>query len=967
MPYSTDFRADGAPWRQVKMSLPSRSMGPTRIFLDDSSPAIPSAVDYLLTRYTTGSGSIDLQQVVIVVPAARAARRLREQFVTEAETRQTEFWAPQIITVRRLPELLYEPRLQLASTMVQNVAWADALKTVDSFIVRRIIPHAPTKDDLPWRDADWLDYGSLLCSQYRSLAAEGLTFSDVAYHTSRMAIGEESKRWDALATVQQRYLAQLDAAELWDRQTARVVAVRNQEIGTDSDIVLLGAVDLNRIVRDMLHQVPSRVTTLVHAPTAWKDRFDELGCLVPDAWEGTHLNIPDSAIVHVDGPEEQAIAVGEILHAYNASYNVDEITIGVPEPELIPFVQRELATRNTRTHWNGSQAIRESEPFLLLGAVARYLETASAEAVAALVRHPRIAEQVAGRIDQNRNWLIKLDKAYESHLPTRLFAESSDCQTSKILQQLSHLIPKICGELTDPEKRLPEWGSPIEDFLLSCYESVSFDRDTAIDNSNFETAASLQQSCADMSRMPFAMAPTVTAAEAIRYVLSDVEMQSTSSHPALDEIELLGWLDLPLDDAPATVITSFHEQFLPQSISSDLFLPNSLREQLGIGDNRQRYARDAYALCSILRSRKDLRLIVARRNAAGDPELPSRLLFAEDNETIVNRCLRFFGEGSRRETVFDRLLNGSADNAAFATSPGFAPPHPDSLVHPPIERLTPTAFRDYIACPYRFFLRHVLGIKTISEDLTQMDGRAFGNLAHEVLEVFGRNIALRDCSDAKIIFAYLREALDRQVVAQFGASPPPAVRIQVESLRMRLEVFARHQADRVKEGWRIQFVEEKVSVLLPEVEIPIRGIIDRIDVNDRGDWAVFDYKTGDGGGLPEAAHQTKRGGEWIDLQLPIYRNLAHRLAAQPQAPTFSGRIELGYVVLPSDLKKVGFARAGWTDADLQTADDRTVEIIQQIQSKVFWPPTAPPPKFSEWAAAICLDNVAERRANAPAV
>lgn len=953
-------------------------MSIARTLLDDRSPAIPSAVDYLIQRYTTESGSIDLRKVIVVVPAARAGRRLRELCVTTAEKHQAEFWAPEIVTVGRLPELLYQPKLRLASTIVQNVAWADALKTTDSFIVRRIIPNAPSAkdDDAPlWRDVDWLDYGTMLCSQYRSLAAESLTFSDVAQHTSRMAIGDESKRWDALATIQQRYLAQLDAAELWDRQTARVVAVRNKEINTDCDIVLLGAVDVNRVVRDMLHQVPDRVTALVHAPSEWANRFDELGCLVPSAWQDCPLRIPDSAIVHVDGPEEQATAVGEILRGYDGNYAADEITIGVPDAQIVPFIQRGLASREVPTHWSGGKGIRETEPYLLLSAVADYLESASARSVAALVRHPRVAEQVAGRIDQDRDWLIGLDQAYEKHLPTRLFIDSADSMTSEILQQFSHLLPKLCGDLNESEKRLPDWAGPIEDFLLSCYSSILFDRDGAIDRAIYESAVSLQQSISDMHTIPSAVAPTVTGAEAIRYVLSDVESQSSTSQPKPDEIELLGWLDLPLDDASVLIVTSFHERFVPQSITSDLFLPNTLREQLGIDDNRRRYARDAYALSSIIRSRGDVRLIVARRNVDGDPELPSRLLLAEDNETIVKRCLRFFGEESPPDPVFDKIMQESSKGSSQsdATEPaqtnpqptdqqtGFTPPHPDTLAHEPIERLTPTAFRNYIACPYRFFLRHVLGIETVSEDITQMDGRGFGNLAHNVLEAFGRQIGLRDCSDASVIYDYLSNELNQQATKQFGNSPPPAVRIQIESLRLRLEVFSRHQADRVAEGWRTAFVEEKVTIDFPNAAIPIRGMVDRIDVNENGDWAVFDYKTGDEGKNPEAAHRINRKTEWIDLQLPIYQHLAHHLIAQPDAPKFSGRMELGYILLPSDLKSVGFAKAEWTESDLQTADDRTLEIIQQIQAKIFWPPADPPPKYSDWASAICLDRVPENR------
>ena len=60
-------------------------------------------------------------------------------------------------------------------------------------------------------------------------------------------------------------------------------------------------------------------------------------------------------------------------------------------------------------------------------------------------------------------------------------------------------------------------------------------------------------------------------------------------------VEVLGWLELHLDDAPALVITGCNEGFLPTAVSSDPFLPEGLRRRLGLPDNARRYARDAYA------------------------------------------------------------------------------------------------------------------------------------------------------------------------------------------------------------------------------------------------------------------------------------------------------------------------------------------------------------------------------------
>jgi hypothetical protein len=67
-------------------------------------------------------------------------------------------------------------------------------------------------------------------------------------------------------------------------------------------------------------------------------------------------------------------------------------------------------------------------------------------------------------------------------------------------------------------------------------------------------------------------------------------------------------------------------------VTSDEFLPGNLREALGVNDNLQRLARDAYALAVVLGTRAEKRgivgLVVPSFNPAGDPVKPSRLLLA---------------------------------------------------------------------------------------------------------------------------------------------------------------------------------------------------------------------------------------------------------------------------------------------------------------------------------------------------
>ena len=93
-----------------------------------------------------------------------------------------------------------------------------------------------------------------------------------------------------------------------------------------------------------------------------------------------------------------------------------------------------------------------------------------------------------------------------------------------------------------------------------------------------------------------ALDPEIEGPEALRLLLRQLDGETIAPLADPDAVELLGWLELPLDDAPALVVCGMNDQTIPDSLSADLFLPDHIRRQLGIEDNDRRYARDLYAL-----------------------------------------------------------------------------------------------------------------------------------------------------------------------------------------------------------------------------------------------------------------------------------------------------------------------------------------------------------------------------------
>jgi ATP-dependent helicase/DNAse subunit B len=255
----------------------------------------------------------------------------------------------------------------------------------------------------------------------------------------------------------------------------------------------------------------------------------------------------------------------------------------------------------------------------------------------------------------------------------------------------------------------------------------------------------------------------------------------------------------------------------------------------------------------------------------------------------------------------------------------------------PITEIRVTQFRDYLACPYRFYLRHILQLATADDQIEELDPASFGSLAHQVLCDFARS-RHRDSPDPDAIADYLVRKLESVVKHRFSAACVPPLPIQIEQLKVRLRAFATFQAEHAKR-WTILHAEyEPANPVLLDVDgkaIRLLGRIDRIDQDrETGAFLIVDYKVTEGDKVtPDQLHRKKVAGErvWIDLQLPLYRRLAREVVKDTGA-------SLGYIVLPKNTEATGLYQAEWTEDELIQADETARDVVRKIWRGEFWPP-----------------------------
>ena len=464
-----------------------------RLFLDWKRPALEMTVDYLVQRFRDGS-RLALDETILAVPGGRVGRRLLELLIQRAEVEQLDMSAPRIVTVGRLPELLYTAKFPFADSFVQQLAWIEAIRSLPEERLVHVLPNVPDDDDL----AAWLSLGELFGRLHRELASDSLDFQAVVDCGSNLEGFQEAPRWQALLAIQQAYLAKLDSLGLWDLQTARIFAIRQGECHIDRQIILIGTVDLNRAQRLMLDSVRHNVTALVFAPESLADRFDEHGCLDSRNWVDATVELRDDQIEVVHSATDQAAATIRAIQKLDGKYAADEITIGVPDARLVPYLKQHLEQAGVSARYGVGRTVLQCEPYRVLAAVGEYLDGRRFSSFASLIRRPAIDHMLVEEFaswETEADWLSELDRYQNEHLLSSLAEGLPDQNEGQ-----EDAYPAFRAAFAAMERRLQvfgskgetrplaDWGSEIVHFLVELFGSKSLD--TTVPEEQMVVAAS---------------------------------------------------------------------------------------------------------------------------------------------------------------------------------------------------------------------------------------------------------------------------------------------------------------------------------------------------------------------------------------------------------------------------------------------------------------------------------------------
>ncbi|HEY0863284.1 MAG TPA: PD-(D/E)XK nuclease family protein [Lacunisphaera sp.] len=892
---------------------------------------LPAQAAAWLARDWTGPGPLDLSAVLVIVPTRQSGRRLREALAEHAAARSSAVLAPRVV----LPEDLLAPAeaapaAAVASSLETQLAWAEVLRAAELEEFRAVFPVDPPARHFAW--------AARLAAQLQRLQAtlgeNGLRLRDVV---RRAGDGlPEIERWTQLAELERRCDAVLRNCGRTEPQAARIAMARGLPLPADiTRIVLLATPDPLPLAVGVLAEFAQSlpVDIAVFGPADGAHLFDEWGRPVEDAWSRRPLELPDFAgqVRLCADAAEQALRVTALARSYGEPEGA--LAVGVADAEIAPALENGLRGAGLAVFNPGGRSRRRDGLHALLAVLAALVREPAFDTAQALARCPDfmawLAVRAAGAFSA-ADVLSELDDLQTRHLPATIAAA------------LGHAVQRPAARAALAaalELRAQLMGGGFPANASAALGTLFGARRVAGDSALAESAEAWMEVLREAGEAQGNF-PGLTAAEWWELGLARFGESRRFEARAAGAVDLLGWLELLWEDAPHLVVTGLNDGRVPETVAGDAFLPEALRGRLGLKTNEARFARDAYLLAALAACRTAtgrLDLLVGKVSAAGDPLRPSRLLLA---------CAE--AELPRRVAALFRPVEAAKPGLPWRRAWRLVPP----VVTPPA-RVSVTAFRDYLRCPFRFYLKHALRMETIDPFKSELDALDFGTLCHDALEAMGKEPALRDCTDAAVLREFLLARVDRRARERYGAELTLPLIVQLESARQRLARAAEVQAEQRAAGWVIEHVERKFELALGAVTVS--GKIDRIERHaGTGAVRVIDYKTSDKGVAPIAAHvrsarrvetapawaRFAAGGKelvWTDLQLPLYLEaLAGELGVAAGA---------GYFNLPKAVGETELMR--WEDFDdsWRAAARRCAEgVAAGVAAGIFWPPAEVPPR-----------------------
>lgn len=902
------------------------------VVLGDSAPLPAQVATFLLGGKK--EGLVDLGDTLVLIPTAGAGRAIRRELAKRGVL------SPQF----RLPlDALLPGGVAVASRLEREAVWTSLLDPARRRTFEPLVPRAVPLDAAD----DRLGVAARLCLTCDQLAEAG---KDPASGELAGLFDGDNQRWETFGRLHAQYLAALANHGLRDPNNLRIEQAQNPDVAPGLRRIIVACIpDLPVIVERWLAAMSAKgisVDVLAWSPAEQSAHLNAWGRPVVDWWKSHYPTVDAECLVAANDPATEA----GLLLDHAGARRESGYGLFAAAPESVTALAQEVAWRDAEPHLPEGRALAQTESAEIFLGWNGFVRSRRLRDLRVLLQKPCFL-----------SWFI-----FAAEGIARINAEEALVACDRLVGE------RLCGTVDAAVSWLEHAQEPrnkgaLAEFLPQKWLVLAVQRLLGLHADGFALLAEVNRHRGAVKSGSIAALELAAMGEVLKQIEASPVLRGLEGgereavvrngiargrifpRASADAIEIQGWLEAPWSSAETLIVAGCREGALPAGTHEDSFLPDAARARLGLVTQDARFARDAFLLSCLRTSHpgERLRLGYSRFRGQGEPNRPSRLLFGCENSELP-----------RRSTLLFKPDPPTKPRAAAAAEFKLHIPEPAEIHRPP-ESIHVTAFRNYLQCPLRFYLRHMLGLRTMDSDAREISAADYGTVVHKVLEEFAADESLRGLRDADEIVGALDQRLDEVVPRYYGADFSPVVRVQIEGMRFRLRAAALTESVIRRDGWVTMGTEYKVGkedkLLLGG--LAISGTMDRVDRHPELGLRILDYKTYSQHKNPARTHIgprrvrenlpqanletfTKNGRSqarsWMDLQLPLYAWLARRIWPEDAARG----VKVGYFLLPSDLdsNKDALEFFELDEAMQNSAESCAARIAELIRKGVFWPP-----------------------------
>lgn len=871
---------------------------PERIFLGWDKPAIELVAERLLEGLSTPQTAAQYRRATVVVPTAESGRRLREYM---AEKVGKPLMMPKITLAG---QLITTGDARIATEEETLAAWLKVLgdsmgdKPLSWLLeVATQMQRVRKQLEQEARSPEWDDAAA------REFVREYLHEPDEAWERTLLY---EQERWQ---TLQAAFAGVDEQLARWDRRPAEQARADELEEPRHRGLLIIACVPelspLNRLYLQRLTDTNrAQVEIWLNAPVSEAARFDTYGQPLPVitvgpsagmGWCECPIPIPrqphadespacisETEVIHTTG---SPAAFGRKVRELAGGCDSDEVVLASCDSSLSPMLVSAF-----QPEWQ----INMPEGRSLLATEAGRLPLQLRDACAAFHTEASFtSSMMEDFLTLLRNYTLQAILVPDGKLCSfnRFLTELCFQHLPGSPAHLCHLMQRMKEEGSEHSASAPWKHSQIRDFLRYT-----------------ENVISLVQDCNSPKQLPFCLkkladalqrqlsAPEIRQAgqllaQLLRRIAALVAAPDIACSPPaamallayLTEkqaggvlegagergkaINLRGWRELCFTSEPRLIITGMHDGCIPERMPADAYLPQAYRAFQGMTSDATRTARDSFLLTALLHSRPAgaVHFVLATSSADGTPIAPSPLLLRCNTPAeTAERVNRLFADPQEISTsaAYDQfpfitpehsLLPGMGMEPAELIAPGMNNPYAN-----PEKTFSPSAIKDFLTCPLRFWLKKLLKVSpgdALEDSKSEPDAAEYGTLLHAILQDITTRYARAEEGTAPDTLAreiefYAAECTAEHVSEQYGyenASLPAPISILQKNLLKTTQAFARMHAADICAGWEVIMREEQLVFELPmgngAPPLCFDMRVDRVDRHRDGRMRVIDYKT----------------------------------------------------------------------------------------------------------------------------